>query len=196
MKKILLLFILIGPSAWGKVCTLEEIRAIDTRRQGLQYSPYPLMTKALLIGSLLPYLPRLEATTSESVGFQTISFIGFGGWIYFGLKSMSAIQCEDPRQGGLFYQPNLDEILKFHYNEQEFFWKSYLWSTIWMLGIFSTSQYVERTETAKAVLVLPWLFSMSRSWFAFAEEKSLQLAVTPRFENKLIVLESTLVWNF
>ena len=185
-----------GPCAWGKVCTLQEIRAIDTRRQGLEYSPYPLMTKALLIGSLLPYLPRLDATTNESVGFQTISFIGFGGWIYLGLKSRAAVPCEDPRQGGLYYQPNLDEVLNFHYNEQEFFWKSYLWSTIWMLGIISTSQYVERIETAKAVLVLPWLFSMSKKWFALAEEQSLQLTLTPRLENKLFVFQPTLVWSF
>ncbi len=196
MKNILFLLIFVGPSAWARVCTLAEIRVLDTARIGGDYSPYPMMTKANAVASLLPLLPHLDAVSEESTGFQAVTFIGLGGWIYFGLQIIASTPCEDPRDGGVFYEPNLSELLKFHHQEKDLFLKSYLWSSLWMVGIMATSNYSDRKSMAMAALVIPWLFSSRGKWPGFAPDEELQIVILPRFENNKLELYPGLVWSF
>ena len=183
-------------TAWAHQCTLEQIRAIDSARVGADYSFYPLMTKATLVASLLPLIPHLDAASEESTSFQTVTFVGLGGWIYFGLKSLSLDPCQDPREGNNYYQPRLNEVLDFHFRQKDLFWKTYLWTGAWMLGIIATSNYEDRKSFAAGALLLPWLFSVSKKWSPFAEDQELQLVLWPRFKEHQLSLEPTIVWNF
>ena len=196
MKIIFVLFIFMGSRAWSRMCTFDQIRAIDSARVGQEYSPYPVMTKATLVASLLPLIPHLDAMSEESTSFQTVTFVGLGGWIYFGLKSLSSVPCEDSREGKTYYQPHLNEVLDFHYREKDLFWKTYLWSGAWMLGVIATSNYVDRRSFAAGALFVPWLFSVSKKWTPFIEDQELQLVLSPQFQDHQFSLVPTLVWNF
>ena len=196
MKNILFLFIFFSQAAWAKVCSLEEIQVLDTKYFGEEYSPYPLMTKVNLVAPLLPVLTHLDATTEENSSFYAVTFVGLGGWIYYGLKTLSSDKCVDPRENGTLYQPTLSEVLKFHQREKDHFMKSYLWSSGWMLGIIATSNYSDRKSAAVISLLVPWLFSLSRKWSAFALDEELQLALVPKLENNKLVFYPSLVWSF
>ncbi len=183
-------------NVWAKVCTMAEIKTIDTVRVASNYTPYPWMTKATLGASLLPFIPHLDASSEESAGFQAVTFVGLGGLIYFGLQSIRSEVCEDPRQENKRYQPSFEEVLTYHHSEKDFFWKTYLWSAAWMVGIIATTNFDSRKSVAAGVLVIPWLFAGSQRWSAFALDQELQLAVLPVFENNKLNLYPTVVWNF
>lgn len=201
MKLVPLFFILISlvisPCAWARVCDLQEIEALDTARFSEDYSPYPLMSRANIALPLIAYLPRLDSTSQENNGFQAVTFIGLGAWIYHSYKTLHPSDCWDARQGsGSLYQPKLNEVLAYHLTQKEFFWQSYTWSAVWMAGVMLTSQYNERKTAAGLALALPWAFSLSRHWSAFAEDQDLQISLLPGFENHQWVLKPTLVFNY
>lgn len=197
MKKWTFLFIFISHSAWARVCTLQEIQNLDTARFGEAYSSYPLMSQINLVAPFLAYLPRLDSTSQENNGFQAVTFIGLGGWFYYAYKNFYPSSCQDLREGhGSYYQPKREEVLEFHHQQKDFFWKAYTWSALWMAGVMLTSNYSERKTAAGAVLAIPWLFSFSRNWSSFAEDQELQISVLPKFENHQWVLEPNLIFTF
>ena len=196
MKKIIFLLFFSSSNLSAGLCTLAEIKSIDTASLGSDYSPYPWMTKATLGASLLPLIPHLDADSEESAGFHTVTLVGLGGLIYFSLKSIQTSSCEDPRKENNRYQPNFEEVLNYHHREKDLFWKTYLWSGAWMLGIIATTNFDSRKSVAAGALVIPWLFAGSKKWSAFAEDQELQLALLPLFENNQLMFYPSLVWNF
>lgn len=196
MKTVFFLIIFSGFNVWASLCTLAEIKAIDTSKAGADVSSYPWMTRATFGASLLPLLPHLDAESEESAGFHAVTFVGIGGLIYFGLKSIQTSACEDPRTEGKLYQPNFDEILAYHHREKDFFLKNYLWSGAWMLGIIATTNFDSRKSMAAGALMIPWLFSSSKRWSAFMEDQELQLALLPMLQNNKLVFYPSLVWSF
>ncbi len=196
MKKVFFLIIFSSLNVWAGLCTLAEIKAIDTSKVGLDISPYPWMTRATLGASLLPLIPHADANSEESAGFHAVTFVGIGGLIYFGVKSIQTPGCEDPRTEGQLYQPNFEEVLAYHHRQKEFFWKTYLWSGAWMLGIIATTNFDSRKSVAAGALVIPWLFASSKKWSAFMEDHDLQLAILPILKNNKLVFYPSLVWNF
>lgn len=183
MKKIVFVFL----SFWlvelqARVCSLDEIRRIDIRRTGAQYSPYPMMTKSLLMGDLLSVAARLDSSGGENNTFWTVTFLGLGGWFYFGLKSLESPDCIDDRTGARFYRPTREELLRFHHQEKDLFWRTYTWSGIWMAGVLLTTKFSERQTAAAIAMALPWAFSFSRRWSAFSEDDELQVRLIPTFQ--------------
>jgi hypothetical protein len=166
---------------------MEDIRQIDTQREGLEYSPFPLMTRALLVSDILPLIPHLDSSSSENSTFWTVTFVGLGGWAYFGMQSLSHNDCDDDRPAGRYYTPSLKEIIEYHHRERDLFWDTYVWSTAWMAGVALTSNYSERKTAALIALIIPFGFSFSKRWSAFAEDNDLQISLAPVYQDQKIV---------
>lgn len=180
MIRFFFVFLFFSVSAYGKNCTLDEIRHLDTQKMGQRYSVYPVMTKATLMAPLLAYVPRMDAAGAENTSFSTVSFVGLAGWFYFGLQSFSFVSCDDEDSASRRrYNPSHEELLRFHRQQRTVFWKNYYWMSLWMVGLFSTTYYTERKVGAVAALAVPWSFALSRRWTAFSEDLDLQYVFYP-----------------
>lgn len=191
------MFLLLGIlPAHGRQCRLEEIRQIDTALIGQAYTPFPMMNKVAVISSFLPLIPRLDSTGSENSTFWTVTLAGVGGMAYFGLKSLSPIDCEDERVRKKQYRPDRSELIRYHEKERDNFWSTYTWSGLWMLGIVLTTQYNERKIAAVGAAILPWTFAFSKRWSAFSDENELQYGIYPGLHDGHQTMNLALQFSF
>src|SRR5690606_22280474 len=101
---IFLIIVLMATLSWGRACSMAEVRQIDTKKIGSDYSPYPLMSRVSLFSPVTPLF--VDTAKQESNTFWTLNFFAVAGWVYYATKSFNNENCEDERNTGMTYYPS------------------------------------------------------------------------------------------
>ncbi len=169
-------------TAWARVCSLDEIRRIDSAYLGQQLSSYPQMTKVAGISPIIAYVPQQDKP--EDPAFWTASFIGALGSLYFYMKNRNVADCEDPdlsspNNSRRRYSPTGQELYSYHQKQRAIFWETYTWTAVWTAGILLTTDYDQKKTAAMFGLILPWSYAFSGRWTPWTEDSQMQYMFYP-----------------